>query len=168
MVDILFLVLLVAHITAVVAWLGGAILFVSVVSPSLRSMSPASRSEFVTSALPRYFNFIRASSITAVVAGLILYFYISQAATSLAPSSSGWIPIQIGIGLAIVALIVVFGVAMPAGTKLVTLSKQMAKAPDEKTVGEIARLQRKLTMGARLGIVILTVTLILMVLGAEI
>ncbi len=166
MVDIVFLVLLITHITSVVAWLGGAILFVSVISPSLRNISPGATGEFITSALPRYFMFIRGSSITAVVAGALLYAYEALAATSLLPSSSGQISIQIGIVLAIVALIVLFGVAMPAGNKLVTLTKAMAKTPDEKMTGQMANLQKKITMGARLGIALLTLTLILMVVGA--
>jgi len=168
MADILFLVLLIAHVTSVVAWLGGAVLFVSVVSPSLRNMSPGARGEFITSALPRYFQFIRGSSITAVVAGILLYAYEALAATSLLPSSSGQISIQIGIVLAIVALIVLFGVVMPAGNKLVTLTKEMAKTPDEKMTGQMANLQKKINMGARLGIALLTLTLILMVVGTEI
>ncbi len=168
MVDIVFLILLVVHITTIVAWLGGAVLFVSVVSPSLGNMSPAARGEFITSALPRYFRFVTGSSITAIVAGLLLYAYITQAATSLAPSGSGLISIQIGVVLGLVALIVLFGVAMPAGRKLVTLTKEMAKTSDEKMGGQAANLQKRIVMGGRLGVALLTLTLILMVVGAEI
>ena len=53
MTDIIFLTLLTLHIVTVVAWVGGALLFISVIFPSLRNMSPASRGEFMASTLPR-------------------------------------------------------------------------------------------------------------------
>ncbi len=166
MVDVVFLVLLVFHITAIVAWMGGGVLFISVVSPSVRSMSPSARSEFVKSTLPRYFRFISVSSITAIVAGLLLYGYIFQSAT-LAPTSSGLIYVQAGAVLGLLALVMVLGYAMPAGRKLVSLTNQTAKAPSENMEGQIASLQRRLTMGARLGVVLLGLTLVLMILGVE-
>jgi len=168
MTDSLFLVLLIVHVTSIVAWLGGAVLFISVVSPSLRNISPAARGEFITSALPRYFRFVTGSSITAIVAGLMLYGYITSAATSPSPSSNSLISIQIGAVLGLVALIILFGVAMPAGRKLVTLTKEMAKTSDEKMGGQAANLQKRIVMGGRLGVALLTLTLILMVVGAEI
>ena len=167
MTDIIFLILLVFHITAIVAWMGGGVLFVSVVTPSLRDMSPSSKSEFIRSTLPRYFRFITGSSITALIAGLILYGYITVAATSLAPTSSGQIYIQVGAVLGLISLIFVLGFAMPAGRKLVSLTNQTAKAPSENMEGQMASLQRRLAMGARLGVVLLGITLVLMILGVE-
>jgi uncharacterized membrane protein len=167
MTDILFLVLLVFHITAIVAWMGGGVLFVSVVTPSLRDMSPSSRSEFIRSTIPRYFRFITGSSITAIIAGLLLYGYIAQAGPPLALTVSGAIYVQTGAVLGLIALIFVLGFAMPAGRKLVSLMSQTAKASSENMEGQIASLQRRLAMGARLGVVLLAITLVLMVLGVE-
>src|SRR5437867_8277258 len=99
MVDIVFLVLLVLHVAAIVAWMGGGVLFLSVISPSIDNMSPSSRSEFVKFTLPRYLRFITGTSIIAIVAGIILYGYIIQATGIVAPSSSGLLSIQIGAGL---------------------------------------------------------------------
>jgi len=167
MVDVLFIVLLVLHVGSIVAWMGGGALFLSVISPSLSKMSPSSRSEFVRLTLPRYFRFITGSSIIAIVVGLILYGYITQVESSLAPSSSGLVSLQIGSVLGVIALIFVLGVAMPAGRKLVVLTSQVT-SPNENIVKQIESLQRRLTMGARLGIALLGLTLILMILGAEI
>jgi uncharacterized membrane protein len=167
MTDILFLTLLVIHVSSIVAWMGGAALFVSVITPSLRTMSPAARGEFVTATLPRYFRFVGGSSITAVVAGLVLYGYITQAATSLAPIGSGQISLQIGVIIALVALIVLFGLGMPAGRKMVSLAKQMGKGPSDDLAAQLALQQRKAAMASRLGLALLGVTLILMILGAE-
>src|SRR5438046_8327835 len=89
MADALFLVLLILHIGAIVSWMACSALFVSVIIPSLSKMSPASRAEFIQSALPRYLRFITGSSILAITAGLILYGYIT-------PSGPGAIYIQAG------------------------------------------------------------------------
>ncbi len=172
MADAVFLVLLLLHVGSIVAWMGGAILFVSVVSPSLRRMSPTSRSEFVLSALPPYMRFIGGSSILSVIAGLALYTYITQVATSLAPSSSGLIYVQAGALLSLVVLLIAFGVVIPTGRKLVRLLKQSQKqaAPDADApvAAQMASLQKRLAMGARLGVFLLTLTFIMMIVGASI
>ncbi len=147
--------------------MGGAALFVSVIAPSLRTMSPGARGEFVTSTLPRYFRFIGGTSITAVIAGLALYGYITIVANSLAPTGSGQTSLQIGAVIALIALIILFGFGMPAGRKMVSLVKQMTKGPSEDMAAQLAIQQKKATMAARLGVALLGVTLILMILGAE-
>src|SRR5437870_463916 len=107
MAEALFLVLLILHIGAIVAWMGGAALFVSVIIPSLSKMSPASRAEFILSALPRYLSFITGSSILAIIAGLILYGYYF--ATSPASSFPGLVYIQAGALLGLIVLIIALG-----------------------------------------------------------
>src|SRR5207237_25407 len=89
MADAVFLVLLVLHVGSIIAWMGGATLFVSVLTPALRRMSPASRSEFILSVIPSYMRFIGGSSIVAAVAGLALHAYITPSAASRAPSTRG-------------------------------------------------------------------------------
>lgn len=173
MVDSVFLVLLVLHVGSIVAWMGGAALFISVLAPSLAKMSPASRAEFILSALPRYLRFVGGSSVVAVIAGLLLYAYTTQAATSLAPSSSGLIYVQAGAVLGLAVLIIAFGVMIPSGRKLVSLVGQLSKPqttpPSEGSAAvTIASLQKRLGMAGRLGVTLLAFALILMVIGASI
>jgi uncharacterized membrane protein len=165
MADIVFLALLVIHVGSIISWFGGAALFVSVISPSLRTMSAPARGEFVTATLPRYFRFIEGTSIMAVVAGISLYGYII--ASNQAPSGAGQIALQSGALVALVALILLFGVGVPAGKKMVSLVKQMGKVPSEDLAGKLAVQQRKATMAARVGVALLGITLVLMILGAE-
>src|SRR5947209_18909667 len=94
MADAVFLVLLVLHVGSIIAWMGGATLFVSVLTPALRRMSPASRSEFILSVIPSYMRFIGGSSIVAAVAGLSPYAYITQSSTALSPCTLGLICIH--------------------------------------------------------------------------
>jgi len=172
MADAVFVVLLLLHVGSIVAWMGGATLFVSVLAPSLRKMSPASRGEFMMSALPQYMRFIGGSSIAAAVAGLALYAYITQVSTTLAPSSSGLIYIQLGAVVTIIILLIAFGVLIPTSRKLVALLKQSQKqvtpGGDTATSAQVASLQKRLGMAARLGVLLLAVTFILMIVGASI
>ena len=172
MADVVFLVLLLLHVGSIIAWMGGATLFVSVLTPALRRMSPTSRSEFLLSALPSYMRFIGGSSITAAVAGLALYAYITQVATSLAPSSSGQVYIQIGAVVTLIVLLIAFGVLIPTSRKLVRLlkesQKQVAPGGDAATSVQSVGLQKRLGMAARFGVVLLALTFILMIVGASI
>jgi uncharacterized membrane protein len=170
MADAVFLILLILHVGSIIAWMGGATLFVSVLAPALRKMSPASRSEFILSALPQYMRFIGGSSIAAAVAGLALYAYITQVATSLEPSGSGTIYIQVGAVVTLIVLLIAFVVLIPTSRKLVRLLKQSQTAPggDSAISAQVGSLQKRLGMAARLGVLLLAVTFILMVVGASI
>ena len=170
MAEALFLVLLILHIGAIVAWMGGAALFVSVIIPSLSKMSPASRAEFILSALPRYLSFITGSSILAIIAGLILYGYYF--APSPASNLPGLVYIQAGALLGLIVLIIALGILVPSGRKLISLVKQGPKpqteqAAQDPTLAQIARLQRRMGMAGRLGVALLGVALILMIIGAS-
>jgi uncharacterized membrane protein len=172
--DAAFLVLLVLHIGAIVAWMGGATLFVSVIIPSLSKMSPASRAEFIQSALPRYLRFITGSSLLAIIAGLILYGYVTtQTTSSFALTSPGLMYIQAGAVLGLVVLIIALGILVPAGRKFVSLTKQAPKPPAQPSAqdpmaAQLASLQKRMGMAGRLGVALLGIALILMVIGASI
>ncbi|OLD08079.1 MAG: hypothetical protein AUI95_04130 [Crenarchaeota archaeon 13_1_40CM_3_52_4] len=152
MADTVFLVLLVLHVGAIIAWMGGATLFVSVLTPALRRMSSASRGEFMLSVIPSYMRFIGGSSIAAAVAGLALYAYITQVAT-------------------LIVLLIAFGVLIPTSRKLVALlrqsQKQAAPGDDVGMSAQLGNLQKRMGMAARLGVFLLAVTFILMIVGAS-
>ena len=165
MVDVPFVTLLVIHLGSIVAWMGAAALFVLVIAPSLGTMSPGARGEFVTSTLPRYFQFIQGSSLTAVSAGLGLYGYIILSNRALGDSNQ--VSLQAGIGVALVALIVLYGMGLPAGRKMVALVKQMGKTPSADLAGQVAVQQRKASIAAKVGVGLLAITLVLMILSRE-
>jgi len=172
--DATFLVLLVLHIGAIVAWMGGAALFVSVIIPSLSKMSAASRAEFIQSALPRYLRFITGSSILAIVAGLILYGYVTtQTTSSFALTGPGLVYIQAGAVLGLVVLIIALGILVPAGRKFISLTKQAPKPQVDASVQsllptQMAGLQKRMGIAGRLGVALLGIALILMIIGASI
>src|SRR5260370_34171565 len=123
--DAAVLVLLIVHVGAIVAWMEGAALFVPIIIPSLSKMSPASRAEFIQSALPKYLRFITGSSILAIVAGLVLYGYATtQTTSSFALAEPGLMYINAGAVLGLVVLIIPLGILVPAGRKFISLTKQ--------------------------------------------
>ena len=139
--------------------------FLSVITPSLRSMSPMARGEFVVSTMPRYFRFIQGSALAAVLAGLALYGYMIS--SNQAPTGDSQISLSIGALLGLIALIILFGVVVPAGKKMVNLVKQVGKGPSEDLTAQVAALQSRIGMAARLGVALLGITLVFMVLAAE-
>ena len=119
----------------------------------------------MTATLPRYFRFIQGTSLTAVIAGLALYGYMIS--SNQAPSGSAQIALQAGALVALITLIILFGLGVPAGKKMIALVKQMGKTPSEDLSGQLARQQSKVSTAARIGAALLGITLILMILGAE-
>ncbi len=170
MVDSVFLVLLVVHVGSIVAWMGGAALFVSVLAPSLSKMSPSSRAEFIVSVLPRYLRFVAGSAVVGILAGLLLYGYATSVGPPLAPSDSGAPYVQAGAILGLVVLIIALGVMVPSGRKLVSLVGQMSKSQTLTSTADSARiasLTKRLGAAGRLGVTLLAFALILMVIGAS-
>ena len=165
--DIAFVILLIWHVGSIVAWFGAGILFISVISPSISKMSAPARGEFLSNALPRYLDFLTRAGASAVVAGIVLLAY-DYSVPSANLSQSGSISISIGALLGLIAYIAVLAIARPTGKKMVALLGQMANSPSEGMAGELASLHRRLTMGGRLGIVLLTLALIAMLAGANI
>ncbi len=163
--DPVFIVLLALHIGAVVSWMGGAILFTSIVMPSLAKMSPPSRTEFIQSALPRYIRFSAGSAILAVVAGIALFGYITQVNTTNQPSAQGFPIVTSGAIVGLVVLIIALGIMVPSGRKFVQLTKQ---PPGQDAMPKIASLQKRMGTASRVGVALLGIALILMVIGASI
>jgi hypothetical protein len=173
MADIIFIVLMILHIGSIIAWLGGATVFVSVVTPSLRRVSSQARAEFIISALPSYVRFIMGASGLGIVAGVLLYGYVSEIAISLAPSPVGIPLVQAGAVLGLIAFLIPIVVLAPTSRRLVVLAKK-SQAPASETAGsnsamtEMANLQRRMMMSSSVGVGLLLLTLILMVAGATV
>jgi uncharacterized membrane protein len=165
--DVIYLVLLILHVGFITAWLGGGVLFISIITPGLAKISASSRKEFIVAVLPRYIRFLGLVSGGAVVAGVLLLVYITQIATSLAPSASGSLFISVGALIGLAALIVATAVVIPTGNRLVAaLSDSSTSDAPKQSI--IPMLQKRLRTGAGLTVGLLVVTLVLMIVGASI
>ncbi len=164
MTDIIFLVLLFAHIGTVVLWMGASILYVSVLGPSIATLAPSTRADLMKAIGKRYEGYILRNATIAIAAGLILYGYITQVATTLAPSNSGMPWILIGILSGIVAYIIGIAVVMRSNRKLMNMMNQAGSGPPPAEMGMV---QKRLMMGAGLQALFLFVALLCMVVGAN-
>jgi uncharacterized membrane protein len=167
--DIVFLILLFAHIGTVVLWMGAAILYVSVLGPSMAKLAPSSRADLVKAIGSRYESYILRNATIAIAAGLILYAYITQVASSLAPSSSGMPWILIGILSGLVAYIIGIAVVMRANRAMMRMMNPSVAAPASSAgpSTEMIGLQRRVAMGSGLQALFLFIALLCMVVGAN-
>lgn len=168
--DIGFVILLVIHLSSVITWMGAAVLFVSVIGPSLQKLNPQSRADFLLEVLPKFARLIRISSIAALVAGILLLGYIGSIDTNLMPSGLGLLLLFSGGVLGLVAFIVAMTVVLPSSSKLLQLLTKMRETPGKAEASnpgqELINVQDAIRGGARAVAAILVMVLILMVSGA--
>jgi uncharacterized membrane protein len=166
--DIIFLVLLFVHIGTVVLWMGAAVLFVSVFGPLIAKLSGPTKMDFMKIIGPAYEKYLIRNATIAIVAGLILYAYISQPGSGLAPTSAGAPWLLAGILLALVAYIIGLAVIRSANHKLWSL---MSQAPLAQTGSppspEAQALQRRVAASSGIQALLLVLALLFMVLGAN-
>lgn len=165
MTDIIFLVLLFAHIGTVILWMGASVLYVSILGPSIAKLAPSSRADLMKAIGKNYESYIVRNATIAIAAGLILYGYITQVATSYAPSTSGMPWILIGILSGIVAYIIGIAVVMRNNRKLMRMMNQTQGSGSPSP--EMTTVQKRLMAGAGLQVLFLFVALLCMVVGAN-
>jgi hypothetical protein len=167
--DIVFLVLLFAHVGTVVLWMGASILYVSVLGPSITKLAPSSRADLVKAIGSAYEKYIVRNATIAIVAGLVLYAWITQVDTGVAPTGS-WMPwILIGILSGLVAYIIGIAVVIRANRGLMRMMSQSSSGPtgSETPSTEMSALQRRVRMGSGLQALFLFIALLCMVVGAN-
>jgi uncharacterized membrane protein len=163
--DIIFLVLIFVHVVAAVLWMGAVVLFVSVLTPSMRRLTGPSRMDLMKAMGPTYANYLVRNATVAVAAGLILYAYISQS-SPLPDSEMPWIAVGIVFGL----------VAYGVGIYLFTITRKQAKMMGQAPAGQsadappadMASVQRRMAMLAGIQALLLFIALLSMVVGANI
>jgi uncharacterized membrane protein len=165
MADIVYLALLFIHIISIVVWMGATILFVSVLGPSMRRLNPASRLDLFKAMGPAYQRNITSSSTIAIAAGLILYAYITQVQSSLAPTSQGMPWILAGILLGLAAYVISMAVALRANRRLLELASQNPAGAEPPP--QVQLLQRRLLLGGGISAILLVLALLSMVIGAN-
>ena len=169
MTDIIFIALVFIHIGAIVLWMGASVLMVSILGPGMTRLSPGTRSEFMKILGPRLVNYIIRNATIAIVAGLILYAYITQVTPSLAPSTSGTPWIGIGVLFGLIAYVIGLAFVVRLNKKVFKLMES-APAPAAGAGGpppELQSLQKKIAMTSGISVLFLLLALLSMVVGAN-
>lgn len=171
--DIGLAILLLWHIGSVVMWLGSSATFAFGVAPTLLRSSIEQRQSFLHSFFPRFSGLVGVSSISTVVAGTILFGYVSSIDTAIMPVGWRFIFISIGAVLGLVAIIMTLGIVLPLGNKL---SVERSQREDSFANDPLKRYKysdlddesmfKAMSSSMRGTTIILVVVMTLMVLGA--
>ena len=154
--QIVITILAYLHIISAMGWLGGAVLFVSVVGPGLRSLSPTARLEFLSKIGPGATRFFIGSSTATIVFGLgLLYAFQGASSTT----------ISVGLALGLIAYLDAILFAIPSLRKADHLAKEMlasgqAGGPPSP---ELAKALKRGGIGVATVVVLLVITLMFMV-----
>jgi hypothetical protein len=143
------------HIISAMGWLGGAVLFASVVAPGLRSLSPTARLEFLSKVVPRAIRFFIGSSTATIVFGLALLFSFPGAYST---------TIAAGLALGLIAYLDAILVTLPSLRKADHLANQMlASGQAGPPSPELAKVLKRGSLGSATVVVLLVITLMFMV-----
>jgi uncharacterized membrane protein len=164
--DIYLIVLRIVHIFAGVLWVGSAIFFLFLVSPTIKALGAGGQQfmmHFVTR--KRYPQYMGAVATLTIVSGILLFANISGGL------QIGWLTTGPGVTLAVGSLIGIlvmpvgmFGIG-PRAQRLGVLGQSIVAAggpPSAIQAAEIDKLDRELTTYERLDFVMLTISLLTM------
>ncbi|MDA4125448.1 MAG: hypothetical protein OK438_08415 [Thaumarchaeota archaeon] len=157
MLDPLIIVILTyLHVASAIGWLGGAVLFISVVTPGLKTLSPPASLEFLVKVAPKVTRFFLGIATATIVFGLALFF-------SLAGSFPGN-GIYIGLSLGLIAYLIALGVTVPTFRKADRLAKEIMAGGQAGTApAELAATMKRAGMAATIVVILLLLALIFMV-----
>jgi hypothetical protein len=143
------------HVFAAMGWLGGAALFLSVIAPGLRKLSPGASIEFLAKVGPMATRFFIGSATGTIVFGLALYFVLTF------PPGSG---IFLGILFGLAAYVDALVVAVPGFRKADHLAQDMMKnAQGGSPPPAFQKAIRRGGLGVASTVVLLVIALLFMV-----
>lgn len=109
------------HVISAMGWLGGAVLFLSVIAPGLRALSPGASLEFLVKVGPKSTRFFIGAATSTIIFGLALFF-------ALQGDFPGY-GIYAGVTLGLLAYLTAMLGAVPAFSKADRLAKDMLSNP---------------------------------------
>ncbi len=141
------------HIISAMAWLGGAILFVSTVGPVSRRLSRGAQLEFLATFIPRGTRYFVGAATSAIVFGIALFLTI--------PDFSPYL--YIGMATALITYLLILS-ELPDFAKIGRIAAELAKAvPPPELPAEFRKAQKRTIVTTAATVVLLAVTLGFMV-----
>jgi len=150
------------HIVSAMGWLGGAIFFLSTISPGVKTFTPPASLEFLTKVGPRLVRFFVGAATATIIFGLGLLF------AAFGTDLSTWpMYIETGFGLGLIAYLVALLVTVPTFNKLDKIAKQMIANPQGgPPPPEFATYLKRSNMASIIVVLILLLALVFMVSSA--
>jgi uncharacterized membrane protein len=150
------------HIVSAMGWLGGAIFFLSAVSPGVKTFTPPASLEFLTKVGPKQVRFFAGAATATIIFGLGLLFATFGTDFSTWPSY-----IEAGFGLGLIAYLIALLVTIPTFRKLDKIAHQMIANPQGgPPPPEFAKYLKRANMAAMVVVLILLLALAFMVSSA--
>ncbi len=164
--DLFTIVLRIVHIFAAVLWVGGGIVLVAFIEPTVKATAPAGQ-KFMQYFMVRrhYSTFMGIVSMLTVFAGALLYWKDSgglQLAWITTPTGLGF---TLGAVLGITMAIVGFTMIRPHADRLGALGAQIeaaGKPPTPAQLAELGALDKEMSRLNRLDFVLLSLALLAM------
>lgn len=153
------------HIGSVILWFGSSVTFVMAVYPSLGSLNQDESRSYLHSFLPRFSRLLGGAAVSAAVAGILLFGYVTSVTTSMTPTGWRFVFVSIGALLGLIAAFLTLGVALPLASRFLNPGSQVANGPKYSVLDE-ATMIGGLNGVMRSVVVILSLVFVLMVMGA--
>jgi uncharacterized membrane protein len=160
-------VLIYGHVLSAIGWLGGALLFVSALSPGLRTLSPGSNAEFTVKVLPRIMRYVQAAIGLTLLFGLLaLYFMFATDFGMLSTTAQG-LDIEVGAGLGLLTAALANVLTFPAFRKIIGFTKEMLKGGPQTAPPDMQKYIKRARYGSIAASVLLLIVLAFMVAAAS-
>jgi len=155
-------VLAILHIISAVGWLGAAIFFLSVIGPTVRTLTPPTSLEFLVRVGTRQLRFFAASATATVIFGLGLLFSYFGTDYTAYPTT-----LVVGFTLALIVYIETMVFTFPHFRKALKAGAQMLSNPQPgPPPSEFTSNLRKGIMGATISTIVILFVAVLMVVTA--
>lgn len=165
----IYAILRLVHILSGVFWAGANMMFAGFVNPSVKASAPES-GKFMQH-LARKSGYPRFAEVTGwltILAGLWLYWIVSNGFQASWFMTHRGIVLTIGGLLAIITMVIAYVMQKPAAKRLGELGQEIQASggpPTPEQLAEIQAQQRKLEQGARWSAILLTLAVIGMALS---
>jgi len=169
MADVLMLVLRVIHVLLGAFWFGGAVITAAFLGPAVRSLGPDGGRFMQELVQRRKFGlYMTLAGDLTVFIGLALLGH-NMASEVWRASTYGQV-MMAGSATGILALAIGHAMNAPSARKMAALGGEIQRAgrpPTPEQVTEMARLQQRLSTGATLAAVLLTLTVVAMAAASQ-
>jgi uncharacterized membrane protein len=154
------------HILAGVLWVGGSVIYIAFIEPTVKATAPASQ-KFMQHLMSRqrYSLFMNVTSGLTVLAGALLYWRDTGGRILAWAQTGPGLGFTLGALAAIVVYLLGFFMIRPRAERLSALGKQIGMAggpPTPEQAAELNTLDKEMGTLGRVDAVLLTVALVLM------
>ena len=155
------------HILSAIGWFGGDLVLIFGMEPKLGKLSPATRSELVTTLFPRLNRLEMIFATATVVFGLLFAYELTGGDLAMFSPATPWgLAITVGATLGFVAFLLEVVVDYPSEKKVIAIMKEMRANNQSVPPAELSKYHERSELAEMAVLVLLFTTLAFMVAAA--